>query len=554
VIAIPVGHLKVDVASLDFGYTGSQFSIQILNDGQGSLSWTIGSTPQWATLDVPAGVLSPNSVITVRVMASRTGLSAGGHSGLIQLNSNGGSHSLELSIGVLEPPGQGLTEVNVRDFGAVGDGLHDDTPAFNSALTALGSGGGTLYVPQGTYILTPESGTPDRALDLSNSHDIVITGDGAEKSVIKMAPGQYHGDTHLVFLRRSRYIVIEDLTLDGNRQSANFSDEQNHCVEVWSSVEVRFQEVRFQNCRGDGIRFMGTPVAGEPWSEALIVQDSEFRDNGRSGIAVQRAVRNLTIARNLFERISDQSIDIEPTGGPAPTDILIEGNVIRHGSGTWAVGLGGVGGTNVAQRLTFTGNQVIGGAVLVYKLDDLTFEGNAIDADAAHPPLRMTHSITNSRVVGNEFIAAGGGDEGVVQIAALNEAYPKDVDVSNNTIRAPSGSSGLFIRDALGGIDVVGNRIIGSGGTNGIHITTIVALGSRRSQFNIVGNEIGNFRNGVQLSGGGDSFDDVTIRGNTIGGEGSIIGVLFEQTGEFETFATVENNIFGLGVQPILVR
>lgn len=45
--------------------------------------------------------------------------------------------------------------VNVKDFGAVGDGVTNDTTAFRAALAALaGMGGGTLLVPAGHYILS----------------------------------------------------------------------------------------------------------------------------------------------------------------------------------------------------------------------------------------------------------------------------------------------------------------------------------------------------------------------------------------------------------------
>lgn len=43
---------------------------------------------------------------------------------------------------------------NVKDFGAAGDGTNDDAPAFQSALDACESaGGGTVFVPEGTYLL-----------------------------------------------------------------------------------------------------------------------------------------------------------------------------------------------------------------------------------------------------------------------------------------------------------------------------------------------------------------------------------------------------------------
>jgi hypothetical protein len=46
-------------------------------------------------------------------------------------------------------------ELNVRDFGAVGDGVTNDGPAFQAAFDALAAaGGGTLFVPEGKYAIT----------------------------------------------------------------------------------------------------------------------------------------------------------------------------------------------------------------------------------------------------------------------------------------------------------------------------------------------------------------------------------------------------------------
>lgn len=44
---------------------------------------------------------------------------------------------------------------NVKDYGAVGDGVHNETAAFRAALNAAGqNGGGKVYVPRGRYMLT----------------------------------------------------------------------------------------------------------------------------------------------------------------------------------------------------------------------------------------------------------------------------------------------------------------------------------------------------------------------------------------------------------------
>src|SRR5262245_62209318 len=50
---------------------------------------------------------------------------------------------------------QNAVTLNLADFGAAGDGVADDGPAFQSALDALASaGGGTLFVPAGRYLVT----------------------------------------------------------------------------------------------------------------------------------------------------------------------------------------------------------------------------------------------------------------------------------------------------------------------------------------------------------------------------------------------------------------
>lgn len=58
---------------------------------------------------------------------------------------------------------------NVKEFGAVGNGIVDDTVAFQNAINSLGVRGGKLYVPSGKYKITD-------TLDIDNS--IHIIGEG----------------------------------------------------------------------------------------------------------------------------------------------------------------------------------------------------------------------------------------------------------------------------------------------------------------------------------------------------------------------------------------
>lgn len=63
-----------------------------------------------------------------------------------------------LAVGAFAEHG---SEVNVRDFGAKGDGVTDDTAAFQAALDSLADRGGTVVVPAGTYMIKSHIRVPN---------------------------------------------------------------------------------------------------------------------------------------------------------------------------------------------------------------------------------------------------------------------------------------------------------------------------------------------------------------------------------------------------------
>ena len=65
----------------------------------------------------------------------------------------------------------GITEANVVQFGAVGDGLTDDTDCIEQALQNVTATGGILYFPPGMYAIS-------RALVVSGN-SISLVGAGA---------------------------------------------------------------------------------------------------------------------------------------------------------------------------------------------------------------------------------------------------------------------------------------------------------------------------------------------------------------------------------------
>jgi hypothetical protein len=67
--------------------------------------------------------------------------------------------------------------VSVKDFGAVGDGVADDTAAIAAAIIAFPANGGTLYFPRGTY----KTGTITLPVYPKN---IAFVGEGRENTVL----------------------------------------------------------------------------------------------------------------------------------------------------------------------------------------------------------------------------------------------------------------------------------------------------------------------------------------------------------------------------------
>lgn len=78
--------------------------------------------------------------------------------------------------------------VTPQDYGAAGNGTTDDTAAVQAALTAVGAtGGGTLYVPPGTYLLS--SG-------LSAGAGVSLLGAGPGVSVLSQSSTSANGITY----------------------------------------------------------------------------------------------------------------------------------------------------------------------------------------------------------------------------------------------------------------------------------------------------------------------------------------------------------------------
>src|SRR5581483_5072878 len=84
----------------------------------------------------------------------------------------------------------GSTVLNVRNFGATGNGSTNDTVAIQAAINALPSSGGTIVVPAGTYMIDAVKGVSLRShtrLSLSSGAYLKAIPNSAERyNVVKI--------------------------------------------------------------------------------------------------------------------------------------------------------------------------------------------------------------------------------------------------------------------------------------------------------------------------------------------------------------------------------
>jgi parallel beta-helix repeat protein len=140
----------------------------------------------------------------------------------------------------------GLT-FNVKDWGAVGDGMTDDTRAIRAALDAAGTAGGTVLIPAGTYLIDPAT-TP-----LVVASNVAVVGEGPGSVLrVKDAAGNYESvfqaATFDAYVERVRF---RDFRVDQNPAGNGAADIQplagqwQHVVALYNFADVAIDRVQF---------------------------------------------------------------------------------------------------------------------------------------------------------------------------------------------------------------------------------------------------------------------------------------------------------------------
>lgn len=120
--------------------------------------------------------------------------------------------------------------VSVKDFGAVGDGLTNDTAAIQTAINYAKNANQRLRFPAGTYLYSTISG-----LDSSN---LTLMGDGSSKTVLKFT-GSGIGLDFGTSVGFRQNITFTGFTVEGNTNTTAIIRATAIARSQWSDINVR---------------------------------------------------------------------------------------------------------------------------------------------------------------------------------------------------------------------------------------------------------------------------------------------------------------------------
>ena len=129
---------------------------------------------------------------------------------------------------------------DAKAFGAVGDGVANDTAALQKAIDVVSDNGGTLSIPTGTYNVSA------RLTRLTSAQPFIVQGDGRGTILKRISPLA----ASVIEFRQSDGVQVRDLVIDGQHSVLGAA---NHGLVIFESDFVRVENVHVRDYTNSGI-------------------------------------------------------------------------------------------------------------------------------------------------------------------------------------------------------------------------------------------------------------------------------------------------------------
>ena len=334
--------------------------------------------------------------------------------------------------------------INVKDYGAVGDGATNDASAIQLAITA--ATGGTLYFPAGTYLV----GT--QLTGVSNIHMI---GAGSDVTTLKASAAI----NSIIFFSDKSNVEIEGLKFDGNNNTLS----NIRAYATTTPTQFSIHHCWFTGTKNDATLSYGCiefSQSGGRYSNVSIC-DNVFKTCGTHG-AIMAYVDRLIFSRNILKDIGQHGME-----AVGCFSVIESENVIDY-CGT--VGPGG-SGLGVGARTTY------------WKIANNTIVNCAGDA-----PITCEFTSNYGIIEGN-VIKISRGNAGInASYGAIGDGNPYPYDTLRNVSIVNN-----YVENAVSGV-----LQSGASYTTGIGIN--IYAGTQGSGCEVRGNTLFGFNIAIQAS------------------------------------------------------
>ncbi|MFJ8246321.1 right-handed parallel beta-helix repeat-containing protein [Peribacillus asahii] len=238
-------------------------------------------------------------------------------------------------------------EVNPEWFGAVGDGVTDNTSAYTAALDYLSSvGGGKLLFPSGVWRGALMLGFNLNTSVMKKHDNITIEGVGKD-TILTLDAGDQSLGGELIALRgqsvskKLKGITLRNLRIKNKESNLN----PGNGIGVTKTENILIENVVIENCTNYGITI-------ESENENVTLQNVISISNAKSGIALtSSSTRRVRVINVTCEKNSEHGIYISNHSGTSIEELLIIAPICRNNLKT------GIWGSH------FDHSQIIGGVI-----------------------------------------------------------------------------------------------------------------------------------------------------------------------------------------------